>query len=103
MAKQYRSVERVYGVDANGIDFLKYPVGALIPEDEARRQGLVEAETAKVTAPAGDGAAEGQKVAAPGASAPVPAQRVTVPKAAAKAPAKKAAVKKAPPRRPSTK
>jgi len=43
---KYRSRERVYETLANGITVLKYPVGAPIPDEEARRQGLIGADTA---------------------------------------------------------
>lgn len=49
MSSKYRSTERVYG-EVNGVRTLLYPVGAPIPEDEARRQGLIgHAESAAVT------------------------------------------------------
>lgn len=39
---QYRSKERVYSLDANGEPaFLLYAEGDEIPEEEARRQGLI--------------------------------------------------------------
>jgi hypothetical protein len=98
MAKQWRSRERVYDTDVHGISFLKYPVGALIPEDEARRQGLVDAAESKAVTPpdGGDSGAQDKAVAPPantGVKAPVPAQRKTP--VAKKAPVKKAPAKRA--------
>lgn len=40
--QEYRSRERVYDVDADGQPYrLRYAVGDVIGEDEARRQGLI--------------------------------------------------------------
>lgn len=45
---EYRSTERVYGKDANGDDlFLLYAVGDVIPEEEAKRQGLTGGKAVK--------------------------------------------------------
>lgn len=43
----YRSRERVYAVNAAGQRVLKYAVGSVIPEAEARRQGLVRTKAVR--------------------------------------------------------
>lgn len=63
------SRERVYQ-DINGVRTLVYAVGAPIPEDEARRQGLVGAETAAVRVDDVE-----DKAIRPGASMPVKPSR----------------------------
>jgi hypothetical protein len=48
----YRSTERVYTLDAKGDPYsLLYAVGDEIPEDEARRQGLLEEPKARASVP----------------------------------------------------
>lgn len=76
---KYRSKERVYETGPNGVTFLKYPVGAPIPEDEARRQGLVTAETAAVREDDVE-----DKAIRPGASMPVKPSRARAPRASSK-------------------
>lgn len=50
--KQYHSRERVYSLGADGLPHrLRYAVGDEIPEQEARRQGLI-ADEIKQAAPA---------------------------------------------------
>lgn len=77
---KYRSTERVYETGPNGITFLKYPVGAPIPEDEARRQGLVgKAETAAIEQDEVE-----DKAIRPGASMPVRPSKARAPRASTK-------------------
>lgn len=76
---RYRSRERVYETGPNGITFLKYPVGAPIPEDEARRQGLLGADTAAVSEDDVE-----DKAVRPGASMPTKPSRARAPRASSK-------------------
>lgn len=76
---EYLSTERVYELDDNGQPlYLKYPVGAPIPEDEAIRQGLVKG---KARTPAGS--VEDKAVRAP-ADKPAAAKKTAARKPAAK-------------------
>lgn len=43
---EHLSKERVFEDDAKGVSRLKYAIGDPIPEDEARRQGLIPRESA---------------------------------------------------------
>lgn len=95
---KYRSKERVFEVDGNGVRRLKYAVDAPIPEDEARRQGLVgvnvserdraAAQTAKQ--PTGDGAIRGEG-RAPGDPSPAGSTKDEI-----EAPAERAAARTVP-------
>ena len=76
---KYRSRERVYETLANGITVLKYPVGAPIPDEEARRQGLVGADTAAVSEDDVE-----DKAIRPGASMPTKPARARAPRASTK-------------------
>lgn len=75
---KYRSRERVYR-DINGVRTLVYPVGAPIPEDEARRQGVLGAETAAIVEDDVE-----DKAIRPGVTMPVKPSRGRGPRASTK-------------------